>query len=515
MESLWERRGPVAAIIVAAFLLIAPLWCVSAPAMPDFPAHLASYYLIGVGNGVSPFYRIEWAFIPNLGAEIAVPFLAHFMALEAAAKLFISLGVAMWVVGPSLIHRALYGRFGFAPLAAAFFAYNANFMWGFINYYFAAGLSLVVFAAWIATDGRRRGWMIPCFAVAATAVYFSHIFASCMLAVMMGCFELSGLLERRDPKDFLRQLISIAIAFVPAGIAFVFLRPHGGSTHRLEFNILSSFMDRVGAMVQWSYDHPALILLLPLAILLAVGIRRRLVTFHPRMTFVLIAFAAGTFFAPEWAMGGWGVELRMPAAFCALVFASAALRLSPKQTAIAVGICLVVMAYCAATLAGNWMYFDRRYSEFRAASTAIPRNAKVVTVLDGIAIGMASDQLYWHMGEFAIIDRNAFTQLMFATPGQHVISARAPYRSFAALSAQQGSPPDISELDDLAAGQVDGDTDIKNIFPYLMHYQCHFDEAVIVDLNGTQSPVPSHLKLRHDGSFFSIYDISHAGCPKR
>ncbi len=48
-------------------------------------------------------------------------------------------------------------------------------------------------------------------------------------------------------------------------------------------------------------------------------------------------------------------------------------------------------------------------------------------------------------------------------------------------------PPDITELDDLAAGQVDDDTDIRDTFPYLMYYQCHFDEAVVIDLNGTQS----------------------------
>ncbi|HSZ11112.1 MAG TPA: hypothetical protein VK759_02980, partial [Rhizomicrobium sp.] len=501
MESLWERRGPAAAIIVAALFFIAPLWCVSSPAMPDFPAHLASYYLIGAGNGASPFYSLEWAFIPNLAAEIGVPFLAHFMALDAAARLFLSLGVAMWVIGPSLIHRALYGRFGFAPLAAAFFAYNANFMWGFINYYFAAGLSLVVFAAWIATDGRRRPWMIAGFAVAVTVVYFSHIFASCMLVLMMGCFELSGFTQRRDTKDFRRQLISIAIAFMPAAIAFLFLRPHaGGDTSRLEFDIVSTFMERVNAMVQWNYDRPALLLLVPLAALLLFAIRRRLVTFHKRMFFVLIAFALGTFLAPEWAMGGWGVELRMPAVFCSLVFASATLHVSPKRAAIAVAVCLAVMAYCAATLAGNWMYYDRRYSEFRTVSATMPHNEKVLTVLDGSAIGMASDQLYWHVGEFGIIDRNAFTQLMFGTAGQHVIRLRKAYRSFAADSAQQGSPPDITELDDLAAGQVDGDTDIRDTFPYLMYYQCHFDQAVVIDLNGTHSPLPTRLKLRHDGS---------------
>ena len=84
----------------------------------------------------------------------------------------------MWVIGPALIHRALFGNIGVAPLLAAFFAYNANFTWGFLNYYFAMGAAFLVFAAWIATDGRRSALHLLGFAVAVTAVYFSHLFAA-------------------------------------------------------------------------------------------------------------------------------------------------------------------------------------------------------------------------------------------------------------------------------------------------------------------------------------------------
>ena len=157
--TLFRRPGWAAvAVILAAILTVFPLWCVISPAMPDYPAHLASYYLIATGakaQAVAQFYRIEWAFIPNLAGEILVPLLAKLMALEIATKLFITAGIVMWAVGPALVHRALYGRIGAAPLIAAIFAYNANLMWGFLNYYFAMGLGFLIFAAWIATEDRR------------------------------------------------------------------------------------------------------------------------------------------------------------------------------------------------------------------------------------------------------------------------------------------------------------------------------------------------------------------------
>ncbi len=54
-------------------MLAAPLWLVWAPAMPDYPAHLASFALIENGAHGSAFYRLHWTFVPNLASEILVP----------------------------------------------------------------------------------------------------------------------------------------------------------------------------------------------------------------------------------------------------------------------------------------------------------------------------------------------------------------------------------------------------------------------------------------------------------
>src|ERR1700733_15175820 len=130
---LWPLTG----LLACAVLLALPACIAPMPAMPDYPAHLASFYLLA-GGAKSPilahFYRVHWAWVPNLAAEVIVPFLAAILGLPGAAALFLASAVIFWVLGAGAVQWALYRRVGIAPLFASIFAYNANFMWGFINY---------------------------------------------------------------------------------------------------------------------------------------------------------------------------------------------------------------------------------------------------------------------------------------------------------------------------------------------------------------------------------------------
>lgn len=519
--TLFRRPGWAAvAVTLAAILSVFPLWCVISPAMPDYPAHLATYYLIATGAkapAVAQFYRIEWAFIPNLAGEILVPLLAKLMALEAATKLFITAGIAMWVVGPALIHRALYGRIGAAPLIAAIFAYNANLMWGFLNYYFAMGLGLVIFAAWIATEGRRTPMRLAGFALAVTILYFCHLFACATLALMMGSYELGAWLVRPRPplREMWRRLAAAAIVFVPAALAMLLLKPRDPDADSgVAFNFMDTWLDRATAALQHHHDDPSFTIPIVLLVLLVVALWFGSAKVHRRMVFPLGVVGIVAVLAPEWAMGGWGVHLRLPAVFAALVFA--ALDIRAGKIAVATGAAaLALISYNAAALTSNLRDYDRQFQEFRKAAHTLPPGLKLLTVLDGDAIGMRSDQPYWHITEFAIVDPGAMTQLMFTTPDQHVVRLNDAYRPFAAASAEEGSPPDIDELDDLAASRIDADEDIENVFPYLMRYQCHYDKAVVIHLNGPRTRIPVPLHLYRAGSFFSIYDIHPAaGCAR-
>jgi hypothetical protein len=178
----------------------------------------------------------------------------------------------------------------------------------------------------------------------------------------------------------------------------------------------------------------------------------------------------------------------------------------PVRASLAV-FALAMIACNAILLTQSWLGYDRQYLEFQASLEEIPRGSRLLTVLDGNAIGERPDQPYWHMAEFAIPERGVFTPLLFTTRGQHVVQLNQPYARYAAASAQQGSPPDVDELGFLARGEMDADEDMRASVPYLKYFQCHFDIAVVVHLDGKRTPVPAMLRLRHAGSFFSFYDI--------
>ena len=50
---------------------------------------------------------------------------------------------------------------------------------------------------------------------------------------------------------------------------------------------------------------------------------------HPAMWVTLALMCVAALLAPEWALGGWAVHLRLPAVFGSLLFASAEIRLKP------------------------------------------------------------------------------------------------------------------------------------------------------------------------------------------
>ena len=519
MRFSWGDDWPFAVVLAAAAMMIAPLWLVDAPAMPDYPAHLASFYLIAGGIHdpiLSRFYHIEWSTIPNLAFEGLVPLLGNLMSLAVATKLLLSMGVLMWVTAPALINRALYGRFGIAAFGAIFFAYNDNFMWGFFNYYFAAGLALTSFAIWLWSEKWNAFPKALVFSLVTLVIYFCHVFGAALLLLMLGTYELARFIEERPLRlaRAFNRLWPLALVAFPSVLAFLFLKPEGSDNH-VAFKIMDTLLDRYQAAIALNFDQPGYVALAGLIGFLVLAIWRRWISFHKNLLPMLAAVLLLALAMPEEAMGGWGVDLRLPAVFGLLVFASAEVRLPRYGRVGMAAIVLLAVGSDAAALAGNWRYYDARYHEFRDAARDLPRGVRLMTVLDGDAIGDASDQPYWHIAEFEVIDRSAFTPLLFTTKGQHVVRLNPGLEHAAASSAQQGSPPDVTELDDLAAGTPNGDWDIGHVFPYLLHFPCKYDAVVLIHLQGKRSDVPDMLRLRHAGSFFSLYDIDNESCSRR
>ena len=316
-------------------VMAVPLWSVWAPAMPDYPAHLASFALIEQGSfhhGVPGARRLSitctGAFVPNLASEVLVPLLAQLTGLVAATKLFLTAAIFLWVLGPGAVHRALYGRAGIAPLFGAFFAYNANFTWGFFNYYFAAGLSFAIFAAWIATENRNSAGRVPASRWRSPLLYFCHIFAAASLLLMLVGFEAgpnicagqctiwppgcgapracAGSMSAGGPR------LSVSQAPTSAGGSDCRIQParhHAGPLRKPDRSMPST----IAPMCFPRCCSAAL----ALALALAQGAPA-----SRHVGYAGVCCLIGALLAPEWALGGWAVHLRLPAVFGAMLFAS-------------------------------------------------------------------------------------------------------------------------------------------------------------------------------------------------
>jgi hypothetical protein len=388
-------------------------------------------------------------------------------------------------------------------------------MWGFFNFGFATGLSFLVLAAWIATDSKRGAPTLVGFSIAFTLIYFSHLFALAVLLLFVGSYEIATWLQekQRMVSQLSRRLAMLAALTAPVALFYLVLKPPGGDAS-VQFNLLDTMAERFEAAIQFRFDQPAYVVTATLLLLFMTAVMTRRLRIASRMGIGLAVLLACTIFAPEWALGGWGVHFRLPAILGAVALAASDIKLSRRWLVVGVIAALGLFTIQAAVLALDWRRIDARYSEFKAMENKIAPGARLLTVLDGDSLGWAADQPYWHMAEFAVIDRGAFTPLVFTTRGQHIVSVLPPLDRYAAATAQQGSPPDIDELNDLAAGRIDADEDIRDVFPYLVYFQCHFDEAIVIRGDAPASRIPSMLHLRHQASFFSLYDISReAKCP--
>lgn len=494
----------VLAPVFLAAVLLWPLWSVVLPAMSDYPAHVSALYVQIHGANdpaLSRFYQTEWDFVPDLASEILVPLFTTVVPFLTSVKLFLSLALVMWIAAPVAIHYALYKRFGVSALAGALFAYNAAFMWGFINFYFACGFALLVFAAWIGTEARAGILRTVLFALAGLAVFFAHALGLLLLGLLLLFFEMVPVDDDRRG-TLLRRMGVVALVLLPSIVFFLFLRPHAQDAHQFSIHVIGTLGARVASSMQDRFDTAAYLPLAVLAIATAAGFYFRRITIHPRMVAILSAMLVFCLFAPRMAGGGWGTHIRFPAVLCLLFFASLNVQLNARKTALA-ALVLCLAVFNAVTLYQNWYGQDRQFAEFREAMQSIAPGTALFTALDAKALGHADTRPYRHMAEYAIMDRGAFVPLMFTTRGQHVVHTRAEYEPIASLSSMQGHEAPLADLDDFARGDFRADENLR----YLDRWQCHFDKVIVVHLGNPQSRVPALLRLRQAYSFFSLYDV--------
>ena len=90
-------------------------------------------------------------------------------------------------------------------------------------------------------------------------------------------------LENRDPAALVRRACIVALLYVPAGLAFLFLKPHGEGDDAVIFDLADTMLDRFESLVQHAFDDSAYVLPIALFAGLALALYLRKARLHPAM----------------------------------------------------------------------------------------------------------------------------------------------------------------------------------------------------------------------------------------
>jgi hypothetical protein len=409
------------ACLLLTLLLLVPLGLHEYPGMTDYPNHLARAQIIideQLQGTAHPYFVLRHVLIGNLGLDTLVPLLVHAgMDTNAALKLFAGAALLLPVAGVIVLARVLQGGTPWLALLAFPIAHSRYYAWGFLNYFFALGMALLVFALWLTLRQQRPRIAATVLALLGALVMCAHLMGFGVLALLVLSRE-AWLLWQTRPSLRWRAALPALAALAACTL----------------FNLLA-FERGLGLDMRW-YDTPAGKLrnlaspfiayaILPgLAVTaLVVGLvlwlwRTRRLHLQPGWWAPVGVFVLVFLVMPSVIMNSHyaGSRLLIVAALAFTAFAT--LRADKRGLAALMLAAFAATAIRVAEVDAHWSETSARTAQMREALRAVPRGAKVATVMAVAGERSGPTELFAlrHVAAFAIIDREAFAPNFFGFP---------------------------------------------------------------------------------------------------
>jgi hypothetical protein len=492
------------AIVLA--LLAWPILQVANPALTDYPNHLARLYIadaLANPHTLGRHYFLRSGLYPYLPFDLIAGALARVVGLELAGKLFVALALAMPTIGTIALARALHGKIGLWPIVSALFAYNLLLSWGLVTFLFAAGLALVVFAGWIATE--KWPWLprLALFSILSSLLFCSHPFGFSALGLLIGAWEFgrTPAWSWAELKQTAGRLCLAGLQFIPAVVIATQVKQTDLGSSVTRFGSLSARLTALLSPALFHIDRTEIIAFCAVIMAFIMALRRGVFTFDRRMTWPVAVMAAGSLVMPVFLSGVYLVHIRLPLVFVLLVIASCRPQPQLKRTvALAAAAFAAVFALRVATVADRLAEADREIAELRNAAAVIEEGARVLPVMTATRGASLPANHYWHALAYVAIDRAAFYPLLFSLFNVGVVPEREP------SSAPATSPVPFEELDSPRGG-IEKAQRPSGQKVYWLNWRQNFDYVVLLDFGQPIDAVPHGLAFVQRGDIFAIYRI--------
>ncbi|MBV8170168.1 MAG: hypothetical protein JO021_25520 [Alphaproteobacteria bacterium] len=438
---------------IALLVALLPLAVASLPPLTDYPFHTARITILQHWHdwpGLQAFYDLRSFLLPNIAMDAILLAAVQVLPIDVAGRAFVALTMAAMLSGTVALHWSLHRRFSPWPLVAAVFLHNWIFVFGFFNYLFGFGLTLWGLAIWILLAERPPWQRLVVGSVVAITIYFAHLVAFGLYAIMLGAYELQRalpLLRRRFDEAAGRLLVG-ALPFVPPLAVFVLLsetsREAGDRIKYQDWYWKGFVVARTFMSMNLGLDLLTAGVLLVVAI--ALLLRGRL-TFAREMLLGIVLVAA-TFIAIPWkTFGAVFVDARFPVALIFLVIACSDVGFSRVRLGRAVFVLFgALLVIRSVVLAGDWMQFDKTLGRMEQAVTALPENS---VILSATAAPLPRTLPEWvdrwrppliHAASLAQRHKAMFAVNTWATPSQQPIAVTPPWEPLYRFQEQNPMP---------------------------------------------------------------------------
>jgi hypothetical protein len=508
-----ETQGRAAwwlATLVAAALLVSPLFVVEVPPLEDYPNHLARMYLLAYGARdpvLSHMYAPAWHIIPNLGMDLITPPLVQVLPLHVAGRIVLGLVMLLLFAGMIVLHRAIHDRRSWWPLASALITCNGIFLLGFLNFLLGIGVALLVGAFWTAKRERQPVLAAAGLTFGAILAFFVHMMGLVFLGTIVTCTIAEDALN--CSKDWfrvtIRRALVVAIAFV-VPILLYFSSPLAAVPGLTRYG---SWKGKVGrlfvAFVNYNLwlDGCVVLLVCLVAIYCIASGRNRV----PQRSLFAISLLLAAYIVAPWAIKGnaW-FDFRFALMATIVVFVGLD-PILPRNIALGVAALLaIVFAARTAVIAEVWYKHNADITGVRQTISAVPAGSRVLVVRAqteqerGFPRTLPGEFLYGRTDDYLsallIPERKAFWPLLFTTPSQQPLTVLPPYDS---LSASTEDPPDYSVLRDPAQAAP---------FPYLRDWRRRFDYVLLMDPDDVR-PGTNDLEPVSKSNVAKLFVIRH------
>lgn len=504
------------------FGLILPLLFVDVPPLTDYPNHLARAMFLASGTAdpvTSKIFAANWQIAPNLALDVILPPLLAFISPLIAGKIVLGLAALLPATGAVALHRALFERRSYWVLAVGLAVYNVPFLLGFINFQLGVGVAFWGGAVWVWM--ARRMLLASVFTGMAfgLAAFFSHLFAFALFALLIGCWELAGVLRRGPSSEGIMRFACIRLGSVLAALivplALYLVSPlasTGGSVFRNEWvtKLKTLAVPVAGYSPGQTYITVATLALVFGYLILSRRIQIAALAFlaFPILTIVFLALPTG-------AKGVFYIDTRIPVMMAFLLFASTLPKVS-RQVGAGIFFVLAALFVGRIILINNvWMDGQQDVEDVRAVLSAVTPGSRVLAVdalkddPKGPSIRHRSllhdyPKSYWHYASFAYIDRKAFWADAFTLYGQQPVIARPYYDR----SGNPGAYP-MQNLQSLLRPDLRPSGKKPD---YLTGWSSKFDYILVMNAGGEKNlanALPERLRLVSRRGFAALFEVQH------